>query len=174
MFDWSDETVARLKDLYKEGLSCNQIGYRIGTTRNAVIGKLHRIGLSKGRHPATPRILKPKKEPSIAQPKAPFRIRPVETEIGHPNSPYDRARIRQETKAIPIEAPPEPRGDKPTLIQLKPRDCRWPYGDPRDLESFHFCGQPRAGEGWYCAGHAKQAVAPRPAPDSSSMPKRTK
>lgn len=167
-FNWTDEVVVRLRQLYQQGLSATQIGIRLGTSRNAVIGKLHRLGLMRGHAPAKPRPtrLKPDRETrltAIALPGRPAPIRLSEFSMGGHQKKMLNARIGNAIKALPIEPPPQPRGDKPGLMQLGMRDCRWPYGDPRHPD-FHFCGATVPGASVedtpYCAAHAREAVAP--------------
>jgi GcrA cell cycle regulator len=136
---WTDDRVAAVTQLWAAGLSASQIAAQLGVTRNAVIGKLHRLGLlgSRPRSDATRRI--------TSRPRAP--------------SPRRRAR-RPKLATSPPCAEPEGPGEVDRLERLGPRQCRWPIGDPR-AEDFSFCGR-RTETGPYCPAH--RAVAFRPAP----------
>lgn len=143
---WTDERVEQLKQLWAEGLSASQIASKMGgVTRNAVIGKVHRLGLS-GR--ATP-----------AKPQLPRKVEKQET----PKRPLE---LRETPKFQPIMPEPdflEPlvldTGDKATVSTLSKNMCRWPVGDPSS-DDFHFCGQAAATGKPYCAYHAHMAFQP--------------
>src|SRR5215831_13067232 len=140
---WTDERVETLKKLWLDGLSASQIAKQLGgVTRNAVIGKVHRLGLSGRATPSqpqrpsfkTPRPARPAHAPSLA----PRRIAP----------------------AIP-EPPPVYYVEEPgsaTVLTLGAHMCKWPIGDPSS-DNFTFCGR-RTGEGPYCHEHAQVAYQP--------------
>lgn len=132
---WTEERVEQLKKLWTDGLSASQIARVLGeVTRNAVIGKVHRLGLSGRASPART------ERPRYA--KTPRRmLRPVmpEPEI--------------------IEEPePEP-GERMTVLTLKERMCKWPIGNPGE-ENFRFCGRKAADGVPYCAEHSRKAYQP--------------
>lgn len=144
---WNDERVELLKKLWSEGLSASQIASKMGgVTRNAVIGKVHRLGLS-GR----------------AAPAKPQRGRLFERSGTGDETPL----LRHEPVLKPIIPEPEfiaplilDTGDLTTVATLKGNMCRWPIGDPA-RDDFHFCGQPAAQAGKsYCAYHAHLAFQP--------------
>ena len=129
---WTDERVELLKKLWSDGLSASQIAAELGgITRNAVIGKVHRLGLS-GRAKST----------STGAPRPRKARSPSMMRIG-------RASIRGNTAlahAYEIEeAEPElldniiPIGQRRTLLELNEQTCRWPIGDPSSTD-FFFCG----------------------------------
>ncbi len=139
---WTDERIELLRTLWSEGLSASQIAARIGggITRNAVIGKVHRLGLEGRMRPG----------PGAAQPGAEAGAGGI--------GPRPAA-----ASAVPIEPVVEPAGDagtaKLTLLHLTEQTCKWPIGDP-GTPSFHFCGQrPELGLP-YCAAHARIAYQP--------------
>lgn len=142
---WTEERVGALKKLWLEGQSASQIAKQLGggVTRNAVIGKVHRLGLSgraapsqPARAPRTPRPRVP-----IAQPSAPRRIEAVQPRPAQP-------------------APPGPElTGTATVMTLGAHMCKWPIGDPTSRE-FSFCGR-RASEGVYCMEHARVAYQPQ-------------
>lgn len=142
---WTDERVELLKKLWQDGLSASQIAKQLGgVTRNAVIGKVHRLGLS-GR--ATP------SKPQRTVFKAPRPARPVTPAIAAP---------RRIAEAAPQQSAPvryvDERPGTATVLTLGAHMCKWPIGDP-SLDSFTFCGR-RSDEGPYCDEHASVAYQP--------------
>ena len=140
---WSDDRVTTLSKLWLAGLSASQIAKQLGgVTRNAVIGKVYRLGLS-GR--ATPS--RPGRAVAVRTPRTPRPARPPAL----PNTP--RPRI--------VEAMPAPRLEGPGLVDcmagLGAHACKWPIGDPK-AEGFTFCG--RLADGVYCRTHYKLAHRP--------------
>lgn len=148
---WTEERIEQLKTLWKDGLSASQIARRLGgTTRNAVIGKVHRLGLPGRVVPVVRRTFsKPRRR--IVKPAAPQRIVAAIT---------PRVRLRPDFPTEPLPLPvddyyvaPERRKG---VLELTADDCRWPIGDPRE-PGFYFCDQ-RAAPGLpYCEGHCRQA-----------------
>ncbi|MBN8551654.1 MAG: GcrA family cell cycle regulator [Caulobacterales bacterium] len=148
---WTDERVADLKKLWLDGLSASQIAKQLGgVTRNAVIGKVHRLGLS-GRaapsQPSRPAFRAARPRPTQA-PSAPRRI-----------DPAPRA-VATTTPAVPAPRPAVL--DLPgtaTVLTLGAHMCKWPIGDPSSDE-FSFCGR-RSDEGQpYCIEHSRVAYQP--------------
>ena len=144
--NWTGESVTLTTRLWAEGSSARQIvaelfqQYGISTTRCAVLGKLHRLGLN---HRAKP--------PSVAraQPQK-RRARRSRTLGAEPLPPLMPA----------ADIPPQQRKQ---LLKLKPHHCRWPYGDP-DSPDFFFCGAPEAdmlARRPYCPYHASIAYRGR-------------
>jgi GcrA cell cycle regulator len=149
MMSWTDDRVEQLKQLWGEGLSASQIASRMGgVTRNAVIGKVHRLGLA-GR--ATPAAPKPK-----------VLSHEVELPVRAASFGLDRL---------------YPGLDRPTVSSISGQQCKWPIGDPT-AEDFHFCGQSTSTGKPYCAYHSQLAFQPsgvkrdarRPAPVALPQP----
>ncbi|MET0295181.1 MAG: GcrA family cell cycle regulator [Phenylobacterium sp.] len=145
---WTDERVETLKKLWQDGLSASQIAKQLGgVTRNAVIGKVHRLGLS-GRaapsKPARPAFKAPR--PVRAAPAAPSAPRRVA-------QPLVIARAAAEPVCYVDEAP-----GTATVLTLGAHMCKWPIGDPSS-EEFTFCGR-RASESPYCIEHQRVAYQP--------------
>jgi GcrA cell cycle regulator len=151
---WTDERVELLKKLWSDGLSASQIAAELGgITRNAVIGKVHRLGLSgraKSTSSASPR---PRKA------RAPSHM----LRIG-------RTSIRGNTALahaydMDVEAEPElieniiPIGQRRTILELNEQTCRWPVGDPGSVD-FFFCGGNTLTGLPYCAYHSRVAYQP--------------
>jgi GcrA cell cycle regulator len=140
---WSEDRVERLKVLWADGLSASQVAKQLGgVTRNAVIGKVHRLGLA-GRA-AGGRIARPRQAPS------PRPRRPV----------APRAAPRGPMIAALVAAPaPEGPGLIASMSELCGHVCKWPIGDPKSAD-FSFCGRPTDSAGPYCAGHGAAAFRP--------------
>lgn len=135
---WSDDRVTTLTTLWRDGLSASQIARRLGgVTRNAVIGKVHRLGLSGRAAPS-----RPARAPRVCAPRAPRRPR--------------RAALRP-LRVAPVVSGPPPEGPGliADLVHLGPHACKWPIGDPKRPD-FSFCGLPT--DGRYCAPHEAIAV----------------
>ena len=143
---WTDERVELLKKLWLDGLSASQIAKQLGgVTRNAVIGKVHRLGLSGRAAPSQP-----------ARPvfKAPRPPRPA-----HVPAPRRVEAAQQQPAPAPVLYVEEP--GSATVLTLGAHMCKWPIGDPA-TDAFTFCGR-RAGEGPYCNEHARMAYQPQQA-----------
>ncbi len=141
---WTNERVDLLKKLWAEGQSASFIAARLGeVTRNAVIGKVHRLGLA-GRATAARRPQSPRRASSCHH-------RPAYTSR---RSSSCQATPRK-AAAKPLPPPLGPAPESPvTVATLSERLCRWPEGDPKQA-GFHFCGRPKAGvPGPYCGAHA--------------------
>lgn len=136
---WTEPRVALLTRMWREGLSAGEVARALGVTRNAVLGKVHRLKLSQaGRAaPARPR-------PCGAPPG------PVRRRTG-PAAARPRAR-RSPPAAVEPDAP-----GLATLLTLEAGACRWPIGDPLK-PGFAFCGR-AAARGSYCEVHASRAFA---------------
>lgn len=150
---WTPEKVELLRALHAAGLSGSLIGARLGATRSAVIGKLHRLGLS--RH-SQPRLRKKTVSGRRNRRKAPWFSKPP-----NPAQAADRAaRMMAEYEAI-RQAPelfiPEP--ERKTLETLEPSSCRYPYGDPRTSD-FYFCGRSAIEGLSYCDHHRQVCFVP--------------
>jgi GcrA cell cycle regulator len=151
---WTDERVETLKKLWADGLSASQIAAELGgITRNAVIGKVHRLGLS-GRA----------KSPSSAA------SRPRKPRATSPMLRVSRSSMRGNTALahayeLDIEPEPElidnviPLGQRRSLLELTEDTCRWPIGDPGTAD-FFFCGGQTITSLPYCAYHSRVAYQP--------------
>ncbi len=182
---WTDERVEKLKELWSEGMSASQIAKTLGgVTRNAVIGKVHRLGLSnRGAAPGAgggaDEVKSASPAPSTAAPAAePPRKEPVpEARTAEPPAPTEPVRrappaIRDATQPRAPGAPtPEEEAARATLaeiekmarhltlLELTERTCKWPIGDPTD-EDFSFCGLPAVPGKPYCQNHVSVAFQP--------------
>lgn len=142
---WNEERVALLRKLWTEGLSASQIAKQLGgVTRNAVIGKVHRLGLA-GR--ATPS--RPAKRP----------VRTARPRIIGPSAPRLRTPSSLPHVVIPdLEPLRFEDGRAANVLTLNESMCKYPIGDPTDAD-FAFCGR-GAANGPYCQDHARLAYQP--------------
>lgn len=162
---WTIWRVSLLERLWIEGLTCSQIAEQLGCgiTRNAIIGKVSRLGLNqhypRKRNPNSQRRMRPVSPEQVAAREARVAMRAARLLI-----PKKTARL-PEASLQSIEMNPC------SLVELDAHRCHWPVGDPA-LPSFHFCGAPPREGRSYCAAHHQIAYA-RPATkrkDSRSVP----
>jgi GcrA cell cycle regulator len=139
---WSSERVEQLRAYVNAGLTCSQIAFEIGVTRNAVIGKIHRLGLSLGSPAAAPGLRQPQRTRSRVT-----RRRIVQAIF---------AESRHMSAAEELDTRPVESADRCSLLELTRGKCRWPINDPAD-EDFSFCGNDVAAGMSYCAGHVRMA-----------------
>jgi len=183
---WTDERIETLRKLWLAGSSASQIAKQLsnGMTRNAVIGKVHRLGLS-GRVKPLPdckEILAEAKAPAVKFPNCSQHIlmprqpqpqqersiasRPQMAPVSHGNTAlaYDELEVIETGRApcvqIALDDVVIPISQRVTIMELHESMCRWPLGDPA-MQEFRFCGTRIAGrEGSYCAHHARIAYQP--------------
>ncbi len=163
--NWPDEQVTLLKKLWGEGLSASKIADHFGSTksRNAVIGKVHRLKL-EGR--------------------ATTKRKPTARRV--PDRPRKRILVRKARKspwqkhldALPADLPPPaiieapiPEAQRRTVETLEAHHCRWPIGDPQEAD-FHFCGSKKIDGLPYCECHARRAYNTA-APSEKATPRRS-
>lgn len=150
---WTDERVELLKKLWQEGLSASQIAGELGgITRNAVIGKVHRLGLSGRAKTAPTPNATPRRPRTPAQPSRPrFLVQ-------------GNAALAPVIDRAPV-APPQPKPvaevepitcERVTIMELRECMCRWPLGDPTRAD-FRFCGAKSNPGAPYCDYHARVA-----------------
>lgn len=162
--EWNEETIARLRTLWNEGLSTAEIGRRMGVSKNAVVGKAHRLGLpprpspirrdATGGTPPRPaaprRVVGPTLPPLAAALPMPEEVRQV---TAKPTAPEPLA-----TAPAPAAAAP----GNPAVRAVPPRAvsrlsaCCWPIGEP-GTKSFRFCDEDAMTGKPYCAEHAQLA-----------------
>jgi GcrA cell cycle regulator len=156
---WTDERVEILKKLWADGLSASQIAAEIGgVTRNAVIGKVHRLGLSGRAQSKGSNTQRPRK--ATRAPSAPVSIaRPLRQALPLNSAPVIEA---EEPEEISIDTDDDvliPFSERVTIMDLREFMCRWPMGDPTKPE-FRFCGARSSAGLPYCAHHARIAYQP--------------
>ena len=187
---WTDDRVEILKKMWGEGQSASQIAKELGgVTRNAVIGKVHRLGLSNRTATAAPAApaaaakpeakAKPAAKPAAAdKPKAEPAPESAEPEPAEA-APAPRPNLPARAKIIPAgqPLPPQPsaneispealakvsevekKSKKIGLMDLTERTCKWPVGDPA-TDDFWFCGLPVQQGKPYCEAHVGVAFQP--------------
>lgn len=163
---WTDERVEKLKELWAEGQTASQIAKALGgVSRNAVIGKVHRLGLSNRTAAAKPAAAD-EPEPD-ATPKAdsiPEQEPPVSEDsrpITEPEEEIEQT-VAAEDDVNPLAAlaaEVERSARKLSLLELNERTCKWPIGDP-STDDFYFCGLPCEPEKPYCKAHVAVAYQP--------------
>ena len=133
---WDDSNVSKLRELWDQGLPTAQIGKLLGFTKNAVVGKAHRIGLERRPSPIRRTAVKPdrKKARSPIIPKLNF----------------------ENTKEEVVEKQKPQKNFQPVIKNLftnsVKRGCEWPDGHP-DESDFKFCGKERFEDKPYCLEH---------------------
>jgi GcrA cell cycle regulator len=161
---WTDERVEQLRQHWIEGKSASHIAMLLGhgLTRNAVIGKVHRLGLAGRAKPSSSAASRPR---ASSSPQGIQRAAPPRT-----TAPVAPRVVRGATALAiapqtAIEAEPEayesvvlPMALRVTIVELKEAMCRWPLGDPTSPD-FRYCGSPVA-SGPYCAYHGRLAYQP--------------
>lgn len=177
---WTDERVELLKKMWGEGQSASQIAKELGgVTRNAVIGKVHRLGLSNrattaakpdAKAKAAPKTEpKPKATPRSSEPAAkadalmepapkPLPARKQIIPAGQPLPPQPSANEISPEALAKVSAI-EKKAKKLSLMELTERTCKWPVGDPA-TEDFWFCGLPVQQGKPYCEAHVGVAFQP--------------
>jgi GcrA cell cycle regulator len=156
---WTDDRVEVLKKLWAEGLSATQIAGRLGgVTRNAVIGKVHRLGLS-GRA-TTSRLKSHRPRARLANQKRPGAPQ-QKSRFAQPGNPMLRSIFQADADAFvaPVEELEIPLAERKTIQTLVECSCRWPIGDPQ-MADFHFCGKTKVTGLPYCEFHARRAFQP--------------
>ncbi|MGI9379687.1 MAG: GcrA family cell cycle regulator [Methyloligellaceae bacterium] len=157
---WTDERVELLKKLWSEGLSASQIANRLGgVSRNAVIGKVHRLGLS-GR--ATTSRIK-----SVRSRKRAASVGVRSSRLKYAS--HGNAALKQQFGSSGLENPTPhvssieelviPLNERASIMSLTADMCRWPIGDPTEKD-FHFCGRDKVAGIPYCEHHARVAFQP--------------
>lgn len=153
---WTDERVELLKKLWSDGLSASQIAAQLGgVTRNAVIGKVHRLSLS-GRAKAASSSPRPRKvRTATSNRSVPRHYVSGNTALKTHANPAPRrlpAPVALEDVVVPISL-------KMSLLALNDTMCKWPEGDP-GTEGFHFCGHRNWNGLPYCEYHSRLAYQP--------------
>jgi len=149
---WTDARTEQLKVLYADGCSASEIAFEIGgVTRNAVIGKIHRLHLNQ--YPSA--NVKEPKEPRFRVAKAPAERRRkvirnatgfMVMDITLPTLPVGK---QHDGSAVPS-------AQRKSLLELRERDCRFPFGEPGQA-GFFFCGALTVPTLPYCVDHCRVA-----------------
>jgi GcrA cell cycle regulator len=179
---WTEERVELLKRMWSEGQSASQIAKELGgVTRNAVIGKVHRLGLSN-RAPGAgeemqPAPTEPAPEPEPVAPEPPLAAGAEDSLAPEPAPEPDPEPQRRAVVPAGQPLPPQPSANEISpealasvrevekralrlgLMDLTERTCKWPIGDPATAD-FWFCGLPVQQGKPYCEAHVGVAFQP--------------
>ena len=145
---WTAERVELLKSRFEAGLTCREIADDIGVSRNAVIGKIARLNLSRAEGVGE-RFSEPRESAKARAPRS---------------APSSQRQVLKALRARPPaeEAPPEPvlcGEHRCSLLELSEQKCRWPISDLGSAD-FWYCGNVPVKGFPYCAGHARIAYHP--------------
>ncbi len=165
--NWTDERVEKLKKLWSEGLSASQIAAQLGgVSRNAVIGKVHRLSLPGRAKAGGSTTAAARTKRTTSAPRAPNYASRVTTRTVTRPAGATVTKEEVEMEYVPSqELEPVsnnvvvPMSRRLVLTQLTDRTCKWPIGDPMK-EEFHFCGNDSPEAAPYCSFHAKLAYQP--------------
>lgn len=164
MAEWADETIERLRKLWDEGLSTAEIGRRLGVSKNAVVGRAHRMNLparpspiryANGVSPKPPRVKRAATAtlPPLASIQAKLTAPPMAAyapvQFRAPKPPVTRPVEPRQTIQVAARTPPTFRGE-----------CCWPIGEP-GTKTFRFCSKPALAGCPYCAAHRAIAYVRR-------------
>ena len=151
---WTDERVELLKKLWSDGLSASQIAGELGgITRNAVIGKVHRLGLSGRAKSSSSSAARPRKA------RAPGHMMRVSRSSMRGNTALAHAYEHDTDLEPELIDNIIPIGQRRTILELTEETCRWPIGDPGSAE-FFFCGGSTVTTLPYCSYHSRVAYQP--------------
>ncbi len=177
---WDSTALKKLKALTGKGLSTSEIGKRLGMSKNAIVGKLNRLGWNAkagGANAAALPDAKPAKAKKTAEvtkkaaaTKKTESVKKVVDKAPKKTNAKAKTVVKKETEKKPVvKEVAEPKKTAKDLAvhqriiqhslelaSLKPNQCRWPIGDP-DSEHFHFCGETVFVGKPYCYEHCKQA-----------------
>lgn len=152
---WDDGRIEQLKKLWAEGLSASQIASELGgITRNAVIGKVHRLGLS-GRAKSKPVVVVRTRVKAAAKPVA----RTQSISVSGNLAMLEMVEAVPEIVAKPRESVVIPISRRISIMDLREGVCRWPLGDPMQAD-FVYCGADCLVGKTYCDAHARIAFQP--------------
>ena len=147
---WDEEKITKLKELWGNGSTASQIALIIGgISRNAVIGKAHRLNLS-----------------SNAKAKSASSKHNFEENNNENNNPKQKLGRKSKFKSLIIEKDFESENPK-KLEELDESSCKWPIGHPEE-ESFYFCGRSSLKDFSYCKLHLLYAYQPKGRKDDST------
>ena len=150
--NWNEEKVAKLKELWGKGSTASQIASIIGgVSRNAVIGKAHRLNLSS----------KIKNRPSVSNQSSDNSY--------EERTPIQKRGRKSKFQSLIIEKNFEPENPK-QLEGLDENSCKWPVGHPVE-KNFYFCGRSSLKDFSYCKLHLLYAYQPKGKKEESSTEK---
>jgi GcrA cell cycle regulator len=168
---WSDETIQILKDLWEQGHSTAEIGRRLCVTKNAIVGKAHRLDLTARPSPirrgaSKPKVERPQPPPRVEGPTLPPLASAIAQTHSSSATPMRAAPVPLPLHAMPATKPATPPPLPPVRVVMpspppmqyrrSAPSCCWPIGEPGKRD-FHFCDDPSTPGKPYCEEHAKLA-----------------
>jgi GcrA cell cycle regulator len=164
---WDDETIRLLRDFWTQGHSTAEIGRRLGVSKNAIVGKAHRLDLEARPSPIRRDVVKPEADrpacyPRMAGPTLPPLASANAPALLPPPAPTNVQPLRTPVGLSPRPAPPAPAAPRPAMpaapVQTRRStpSCCWPIGEP-GTKTFRFCDDASVAGKPYCDEHAKLA-----------------
>ena len=142
---WTNEQVEQLREMWSEGLTANEIAKKLGVTKNAIVGKVHRLCLKARPSPIKTKNADVKPETNLKQSDETGTSAEVAEQM--PELPKVEVAVKEKKSCCEGNV---------KLTELDSHTCRWPIGDPRD-DDFCFCGKRvRTGQ-TYCDEHSAMA-----------------
>ena len=173
---WTEERVEHLKQLWADGISSAEIAVKLGgVSRNAVIGKIYRLGLSNKSNSKRGVAIPESSDPSASVEAESWESAAAEVKNADSEERQDEVDDAADRPTEAETAEHDPESDlanarraeeaslKLSLMELTERTCKWPIGDPATSE-FWFCGLPSSPGKPYCDAHgaiASQPITPR-------------
>ena len=139
---WTDEMIEGLRQMWKKGLTANEIAKALGVSKNSIVGKVHRLNLTARPSPSKRKSEDENQDEQVSVQAENFSKKFVITPI--------------EINNTSMVAPSSEQNGCLPLTELDNHTCRWPIGDPRD-EGFCFCGKKVKSGQTYCEEHAAMA-----------------
>jgi GcrA cell cycle regulator len=155
---WTTERIEQLKSCFNAGLTCSQIAREIGATRNAVIGKMHRLGLSRPKDVLANGLKRARAAKNAARPKS-FGPKGLGSKSWRLTIVDQRDLLIAAFPGSAVSCAAVDSAQKCTLLELSQAKCRWPINDP-GAHDFGFCGNEPVNGLPYCVGHARIAYRP--------------
>jgi GcrA cell cycle regulator len=161
---WTDDRVEKLRNLHRDGLSCSLIASRLGgVTRNAVIGKIHRLGIGYG-HKHQPTTRKPHNTWGAearrrGQRTLKAKLANPAARAGHVAAVREGQRYQREANQAghDLVIPP---GQRKQILDLERGDCKWPYGTGTKADPYYFCCHKAIPGKSYCDFHNARGLQP--------------
>ncbi|MBQ4084143.1 MAG: global cell cycle regulator GcrA-like protein [Alphaproteobacteria bacterium] len=143
---WTPEKVQELKKLWESGLSTGEIGRILGVSKNAIVGKVHRLALESRPSPILPAPKVEKVKKKVKRKRTPKKEKTENEGVA----------VETSSEKKKTSSPKKRKGV--ALTDLTPTSCRWPEGDPKDPD-FSFCGKEVVPGKIYCAEHCAVAYS---------------
>ena len=166
---WDDDKDALIERMWKSReFSADDIAAKVGKSRSAVIGRLHRRGFNSSNGGTMMQLSKAERgrRSTIMPPARAPAKKPVQQKVWNHwgNTPADAERKVVEPYREPPAGTHVPEVDPAKMVRtldLEEHHCRWPIGDPRDSDTFRHCGKDKVMGQSYCEAHARRAYAPK-------------